>query len=304
MAEFRKFLIALTALTGIILSISHAAADEPGALVSVEWLKENLQVTNLVVLDIRSPRKSRNFYEEGHIKGAVSAPYNSGWRETVNGVIGMLPPIEKISAHIGSLGVGNETRVVIVPFGNSSTDFSAATRIYWTFKVLGHDAVSILEGGYAGWYAKGEGLSDSAVVPVPKEFVADYRPELVASETDVQQSLGRDVVLVDARPTAQFEGKAKSPVVSRAGTVPAAVNLRQSTLYSPRKTSFLGLEKIRQSASEIGISEQHKSIAFCNTGHWASIAWFALSEIAGHKDVSLYDGSMTEWTANADNPIQ
>ncbi|MEM9329695.1 MAG: sulfurtransferase [Pseudomonadota bacterium] len=273
-------------------------------LITVEQLKQSLNDDTLVILDIRSPRKSRNFYEEGHIDGAIAAPYNEGWRATVDGVIGMLPAVPEISDHIGGLGISNDSNVVIVPHGNSSTDFSAATRIYWTFKVLGHDAVSILEGGYAAWLAKGGRLSKKSTTLEPKIFKADFREELVSSEQDVQQSLNDATLLVDARPSAQYLGKAKSPVVKRAGTIPEAVNLRQSTLYDPRNTTFLSQSELKALTHDLSISESGKSITFCNTGHWASIAWFALSEIAGQENVSLYDGSMAEWTEKDSNPVQ
>ena len=141
----------LTRIIGVLLVVvwlpaAAISGENPGRLVNVEWLQANLGRKDLVVLDIRSPRKSRDFYAEGHIEGAISAPYNQGWRRTVDGVVGMLPPVPEISEHIGSLGVGNNSHVVIVPHGNSSTDFSAATRVYWTFKVLGHHHVSILDG--------------------------------------------------------------------------------------------------------------------------------------------------------------
>ncbi|MGI9351182.1 MAG: sulfurtransferase [Rhizobiaceae bacterium] len=288
----------------VLLPCAAISGEHPGPLVEAEWLQANLEKRELVVLDIRSPRKSRDFYAEGHIKGAVSAPYNHGWRKTINGVVGMLPPVPEISEHIGSLGIGNNMHVVIAPFGNSSTDFSAATRIYWTFKVLGHNSISILNGGYAAWLSKGGKLSNEGVVPIPRRFEAVYQTNLVASEKEVFENLNTGAILVDARPAAQYEGKAKSPVVARAGTIPNSVNFRQSLLYNPKATTFLSQERIDTSAQKLGLERQKSTIAFCNTGHWASIAWFALSEVSGRKDVKLYDGSMAEWTATAGNPIQ
>ncbi|WP_438996873.1 hypothetical protein [Candidatus Puniceispirillum sp.] len=45
------------------------------------------------------------------------------------------------------------THVVIVPAGVSSTDFGSSARAYWTFKVFGHEHLSILDGDFAGWRA-------------------------------------------------------------------------------------------------------------------------------------------------------
>jgi len=170
--------------------------------------------------------------------------------------------------------------------------------------VLGHDSVSILDGGYSAWIGQGLGLSDVAILPGRAEFKPEFRPELVASEGDVKRLHIEDVNLVDARPKAQFEGKAKSPVVLRAGTIPGAQNLQQSSLYQAKKAKFTPKLKIDEIFEQREISSQKPTITFCNTGHWASIAWFAMSEIAGHDDVALYDGSMAEWTASDENPVE
>ena len=71
--------------------------------------------------------------------------------EKLRGIAGMLPPVEQISNLIGSLGIGNQDHVVLIPYGTSSSKMGTATRIYWTFKVLGHDKVSILNGGMAAY---------------------------------------------------------------------------------------------------------------------------------------------------------
>jgi thiosulfate/3-mercaptopyruvate sulfurtransferase len=44
-------------------------------------------------------------------------------------------------------------------------------------------------------------------------------------------------------------------------------------------------------------------ISYCNTGHWAANNWFVLSELLGNKNVTLYDGSMVEWTSDISLPV-
>ncbi len=63
-------------------------------------------------------------------------------------------------------------------------------------------------------------------------------------------------------------------------------------------------ETIAALAEGVGLAEDEENIVFCNTGHWASIAWFALSEVAGNKNTAMYDGSMAEWTADPARPVQ
>ena len=55
---------------------------------------------------------------------------------------------------------------------------------------------------------------------------------------------------------------------------------------------------------QAGVSSDVEQIAFCNTGHWASLGWFASHEVIGNKKVLMYDGSMAEWTLNDALPIE
>lgn len=299
---FQQFLAAF--LVFFLLTVS-TRASQITPLVKPSWLKENLSASDLVVLDVRSPGSKGNPYLKGHIPGAHHAPYNTGWRERRDGIIGMLPSRDKIVSHIRSVGVNSSDHVIIVPHGTSSTDFGAATRVYWTFKVLGHQSVSILDGGYKAWARYGGSLSTKPTDFARGDFDGEINPTLIATQSEVQQSLRGGKAFVDARPVNQFEGRAKSPVVSKKGTIPGSKNLRQSTLYDAESGQFAGRSKLLELAAVAGLGgDDMPTVAFCNTGHWASLAWFALHEIKGDKNVTLYDGSMMEWTQNEGNPVE
>lgn len=289
------------AFTGI--AQAERLTDQP--LVDSAWLKSHLGNESLVVLDIRDNSKDTEFYATGHIPSAVHAPYGAGgWRAKVGDTVGMLPPIAQIQDVIAGYGVNNDEHVVIVPFGNNSTDFGSATRVYWTFKVLGHDNVSILDGGYNAWGKADGELTDTVSAPVADTFVATLRPELLATEADVKQAGAANVALVDGRPEAQFTGEQKSGVARVAGTIPGAVNIENASFYDAENASFVSADRIKSLSTGVGLEEEGETIAFCNTGHWASVVWFGLSQVEGKQNVKMYDGSMAEWTANPANPIQ
>lgn len=290
-------------LTGFALAISVASpalaarlTDKP--LVDTSWLKARLGAKDLVVIDVRDPAKA---YAAGHIPGAVSAPYVAyGWRQTIDGVPGELPPVKKIAAKIGALGVGDDTQVVIVSQGSNSSEFGKATRVYWTFKVLGHKAVTILDGGENAWKAAGEPIASGVVKPVAASFAPHFQPQYIATTAQVKAAIGSSTKLVDARPVSQYDGRVKAPVDRVPGTIPTAVNLPQSHFYHNGFVSSATVEKMENAA---GLKKDQPKITFCNTGHWASIAWFGLSQVDGEKHVAMYDGSMSQWTQNPSRPV-
>jgi len=235
----------------------------------------------------------------------VVAPYaTAGWRTEINGIPGMLPPVENVAKLIGDLGIDNNDHVVIVPWGTDSSEIGGATRVYWTFKYLGHDAVSILDGGWRQYDAKGGERVAEPVTPVAVDFPYEVQPQLRATTEDVVAALESGTKLVDGRPEEQYLGQGKSPVARVAGTLPGAVNIPHSAFYSAEYASFALPETIAALAEGVGLAEGEDNIVFCNTGHWASIAWFALSEVGGNKNTSMYDGSMAEWAADPARPIQ
>ncbi|MDP2826293.1 MAG: sulfurtransferase [Sulfuritalea sp.] len=296
----RSFWLALMFLFGFI---GTAFAAEP--LVDAAWVKANLGKPGVVIVDMQSTSD----FLRGHVPGAANTDFaKSGWREErADKVPEMLPAkFDKLAAHIGSLGVDNNTHVVLVAPGGAYLDMGWATRIYWTFKVLGHDNVSILNGGMAAWAKdKANPLETGAAkVAAAKTFTPHPRMEMVATVDDVKASKAKGVLLVDSRPEDQFVGINRNPKASESGTLHGAKNLPSGWttengggLFRPRTE----LEKLFKVANVPTSGEQ---INFCNTGHLASIGWFVSSELVGNKKAKLYSGSMVEWTLTKAGPLE
>ena len=293
-------------ILALILAPAASAAEAP-ALVDAAWLEANLDRPDLVVLDIRNRlgQDSRESYLEGHIPGAVHSDYlEDGWRTEVDGVAGQLPPLADLEALIGGLGIGNGDHVVIVAGGTSALDMGSATRVFFTFKVLGHDRVSLLDGGHRAYAADpANPLESGGATRPPTAFSADFRPELLASTGDVAHARTNGTALIDVRPTAQFRGEAKHPLARVAGTIPSAVSLPEGRLTENGGT-LVGESRAAELLELAGIAPEGEAIAFCNTGHWASLGWFVSHEILGNKASKLYDGSMVDWTADESRPVE
>lgn len=301
-----KLIIAALALL-LALPLSAASERDVQPLVSVDWLDQHIGGEGLVVLDVRSSidGTEREDFEKAHIPGAVYSNYmTAGWRVSRDGVPAVLPPKEYLAELIGSLGIDNDSDVVIVPAGVSSTDFGSAARVYWTFKVLGHDRVAILNGGHRAWVDAGKPVAEGWNEPEPASFEPDFRPELVASAEDVAAARENGIQLIDNRPADQFLGRDKHPASRAPGTIPDALNLEQQKLTQDGTAFLVDAGTINALMGEARIDRDQQAISFCNTGHWAALGWFAMSEIAGHSDVAMYDGSMVDWTQDESRPLQ
>ena len=286
---------------------ANAFAAQP--LVDTAWLKPNLGKENLVVLDIRSRLGggSQEVFNAGHIPGSVYSDYlKDGWRvKNADGTPGVLPSKEQLAALFGKLGISNNSHVVIIPAGKRALDMGSATRVYWTFKVAGHDKISILDGGFNAWVSeKGNAIATGPSQVTSANFTVNFRPELLATKDDVKAAIGTNTSLVDNRPNNQFLGVNKHPASKRWGTIPGSKNVPENWLTKNGGGLFREPAKLKKLYSTAKVSGQGEEINFCNTGHWASLGWFVSHELLGNKKARLYDGSMVEWTADQSAPTE
>jgi thiosulfate/3-mercaptopyruvate sulfurtransferase len=231
-------------------------------------------------------------YEAGHIPGAGWSPY-AAWRSDMPNP-GALRDLEHWQAVVRELGIETDTPVVVVHSGRDATDLGAAARVYWTLKSLGVEDLALLNGGYASWVDAGLPSDTQAASFFPSDFVAQWSEDWRASTAEVARLQAEGgALLLDARPADFFDGVTWS--VAAPGTIHGAGNLEYSTFFDG--TRLVGAERIRAAAEAAGLTGATTTVSFCNTGHWAAINWFALSEVAGYEEVRLYAESMAEYTA-------
>ncbi len=283
-----------------------SAAGEFRPLISPDALLALLGDERLLILDVRlAADGGRSAHEAGHVPGARFSDYAAdGWRAKVGGVPGLLPSADHLSRLLGRLGIGSRHRVVLVPAGTSANDLAASARVYWTLKTVGHDAVSILDGGFAGWSADPsrpveagwrEPLSDT---PYPVILRTTWR----ATADDCVERLGHSgSAFVDARSASYFEGREKASEALRAGHIPGALSRDYAALFDPARH---GLRPLAELEALFAVVPPGQVISYCNTGHTAALNWFVLSALFGRDDVRLYDGSMTEWTQDEARPVE
>ncbi len=284
----------------LLLSFSPSLfALEP--LVDSDWLRANRGIKGLFLLDIQQPENYRRL----HIPGAVNAPY-SLWRTDKHSITpGMLPPIKRLERLLGELGIGNDSAVIVIASGNQPGDMAAASRVFWSLKVMGHLQAAILNGGvfnYAKRFARELEKTPRFSTATRYKAAPDYR--LIAEITDIQVALGSQLQLLDARTLGEYAGVITAKPGERPGTIPGAKHLPFTWFVDAH-----GL--IRDKAAVIALFKyagldpnREGTIHFCHTGNRAALTWFVDFAILGHRKAKLYDASMSEWSVQKGLPME
>jgi thiosulfate/3-mercaptopyruvate sulfurtransferase len=287
-------------LVAALLLAPAAIAQTVTPLVSPFWLTGNLNKDEVVVLDLQSPQG----YQRAHIPGAVNTQYGNWRTDAKSPVSKVLPPVPKMEAMIGGLGIDNDTHVVIAPLGQGAGDLAMAARIYWSLKALGHDKVSILNGGLIAYAQARQKLDRTPVKPVPKVFKAAPRSDYLLGKAEVQAALQRGAQMVDNRSRAEYLGIYRGGGKARPGTIPGSVNLPYDWLTVNGSGQLHGTEDLRTLFESAGAALEGEQVNFCQSGNRAALAWFVAHELLGNDKAYLYDGSMAEWAVDPALPME
>jgi len=272
-------------------------------LVSTGELAARLADPDWLVADCRFELSDRDAgaraWRAGHIPGAIHADLERDLSAPVTPITGRhpLPAIDEFAATLSRWGVSGRTQVVAYDAGNGAY----AARLWWLLRYLGHDAVAVLDGGYAAWLAEGHAISDAETTRRPGHFVARPRPGMLCDAAGVAEALARGELLVDVRAAERFAGRVE-PLDTVAGHVPGAVN--QPFLHNLDQR---GRFRPQQELSEMwrkrtGTTGGARLICMCGSGVTACQGLLAL-EIAGLPGGQLYAGSWSEWIRDPARPV-
>ena len=281
----------------------------PSPLVETDWLAENLESGDLHVIDcsvVMRPLADGGYtftgaaeeYAAGHIPGAVFADVLSELSDADSALPMMLPKPAVFAAVMERLGVGTGSRVVLYDRSNHAW----AARVWWMLRAYGFDAASVLDGGWLKWSAEQRAVSTQIESYPPGRFEPAYRRELIADKQTVREAIGAaDVCLINALSPEEHSGEqGRFP---RRGRIADSSNVYCQSLIDPETHAYRDSEQLRELFAASGALNADRTITYCGAGIAASSDALALTAL-GAKNVAVYDGSLSEWTADSEAPME
>ena len=271
-------------------------------LVSPVTLAQHIE--NWAIVDCRFDLQDEAWglgeYLAAHIPGAVYASLATDLSGAATGTNGRhpLPPPDRLAATFGRLGIDSTAQVVVY-----DQDLGTyAARLWWMLRYLGHEAVAVLDGGWARWTAEGLPVRAGMETRPSRAFSASPRKELVASLEEAKRASDTAGLLIDARAPERFEGRSES-IDRAAGHIPGAIN----RFYKDNVTSdgsMQSAETLRSAYEQLlAARTPREAIMYCGSGVTACHNLLAM-EHAGLPGARLYVGSWSEWSSDPDRPIE
>jgi thiosulfate/3-mercaptopyruvate sulfurtransferase len=241
----------------------------------------------------------RATYLEGHVPGAGFLDLTGSLSDASSRLGFTLPGAAALETEFRKAGIDDDASHVVL---YSKGHVMWATRVWWMLRSAGHRSVAVLDGGFDAWQAARNPIETGQSKPYP---AGSMRVTMTAARWADKAAVA---AAMDARSTCTIN--ALSPGVyagtapisyGRKGHIPGSVNVPYNRILDAGK--FRGAEELEAVFRESGALDGRRVIAYCGGGISATVDAFALALI-GRDDVAVYDGSMSEWAADASLPLR
>lgn len=264
-------------------------------LIEPEQLQPLLADPTVLIVDLSDPAS----YAAGHIPGAVHLDYSDLIRAEPP-AMGLMPGEAQLSEVLSRLGLTPDRPVVAYDEEGNGR----ASRLLWTLSVLGHEWVSLLNGGIHAWDAAGGPLEAPFRHPPRSDYRARFaNPAAVADRDYILERLGQsDLALLDTRSPGEFTGQDQR--AARGGHIPGAVNLNWTDAMDPQRQWRLQPDPVlRAMLEKRGVTPDKEVIVYCQTHHRSAHTYWVLRYL-GYPRARGYPGAWSEWGNDPNLPVE
>jgi thiosulfate/3-mercaptopyruvate sulfurtransferase len=286
------------------------AFAHPEYLVETDWLAQHLDDPNVLVLDctthlIPDPKityevkPGREDFEQGHIPGAQFVDMLRDVSDTSQRLRFMRQSPDDFAAAMRRFGANTTTRIITY----SSANVWWATRLWWLLHEFGYDNAAVLNGGWQKWHREARSVETGPAKPRPAgNFTVGTVRNLMVDKEEVQRAIGNGAICtINALQPQQHTGGGGNSY-GRPGRIAGSVNVPAAHLLDPETNTFLPADELRKRFDAVWAMDR-QVINYCGGGIAASADALALIML-GHKDVKLYDASLSEWAKDPTLPME
>jgi thiosulfate/3-mercaptopyruvate sulfurtransferase len=273
-------------------------------LVTTLWLAGRLDDPGVVILDatlppvgVTPPVDTRARYLAQHIPGAIFFDIEEH-SDRSNPLPHMLPAPDVFSRSMSALGIGDYMDIIIY----EQDGVFSAPRAWWMLKTFGAQNVYLLDGGLRAWIEAGLPTHSGDAHRAPAGFHAKLDRDAVKDFSQIQEMIREHAQVLDARSAGRFAGIVPEPRPGiSSGHMPGATSIPFTELVEAGRLK--PTEELRQIFSTKGVDIRQPITTTCGSGVTAAVIALGL-EVAGAKQVSLYDGSWAEYGAHPEAVIE
>jgi thiosulfate/3-mercaptopyruvate sulfurtransferase len=277
--------------------------EKMSLIMNVKNLKERIdRGQEIAIVDTRFQlndlEAGRRAYEKSHLPNAVyfDLEIDLSGNKTEHGGSHPLPDPAVLAEKLGQAGIDRDTEVIVY---DQQNDMFAA-RFWWLLHYLGHDKVSILDGGYDAWVREGYPVTTDSPVIKKKTFKPTIRPDEAVDIDIIEENVKtRNSILIDSRSNERYLGKVE-PLYKKAGHIPGAKNYFWMDVLN-EDGSWKNSEELKQHFSKL--DKESNIIVSCGSGVSACPNIIAL-KMAGFEQVKLYLGSFSDWISYDENRVE
>jgi thiosulfate/3-mercaptopyruvate sulfurtransferase len=250
--------------------------------------------------DLAAPGRGQEDYLRAHIPGAIYAHLERDLSGAPTGSNGRhpLPPPGILAGVFSRWGIGPGVQVAAYDADSGSM----AARLWWCLRYLGHDAIAVLDGGFAAWREIGGPLREGEERRRARAFEPKVHAEKLVTAGDVLAVLGAgSALLIDSRAPERYRGD-EEPLDPVAGHIPTARNRPWQENVAPEGKMRPPDALRREFELLLGGRPPGEAIFYCGSGVTASHNLLAM-DYAGLRGARLYAGSWSEWCSDLARPV-